>query len=70
METYTINIGGSEVFYFDMYIPPQTSYKYDVRIYAPHSASMFGEFLKSYHRKYKLFTFLSKAFYILHLVCK
>ncbi|XP_067932987.1 uncharacterized protein [Watersipora subatra] len=43
-ETDTINVGGSEVLYFDMYIPPATSHRYHVIVHAPWNESNYGQY--------------------------
>ena len=42
--TNTINVGGSEIIYIDMYIPPATSYKYHVHVHAPYNETDYGKF--------------------------
>ena len=39
----TINIGGSELFYIDIYVVPQTHHRMSVNIYAPWNSSFYGE---------------------------
>jgi len=41
--TDTINLGGTEIFYIDLYIQPATSGKYLVTIYAPWNDTFYGE---------------------------
>ena len=43
--TDTINLGGTEIFYVDLYIQPATSGKYLVTIYAPANDTFYGRFM-------------------------
>ncbi|XP_067932988.1 uncharacterized protein [Watersipora subatra] len=41
---YSINIGGSEIFYIDIFIPPGTQHQYVVNIFAPWNESFYGDY--------------------------